>query len=162
MDSATDNWDPALTRLLSSLKEVQSGGEDVAFLNELLQSRQLNALVQVHNKIVAAQCKDDKFFPLLSNAMQVTLEVLEMFGNVHTVSKEFEELLILLQKPHLQAILCTHDAVAQKDYYPHLPDIPQDVDDEEETVKIVQLVKSDEPLVCTSLGIRTYKTLWYL
>lgn len=46
-----------------------------------------------------------------------------------------------------QAILCTHDAVAQKDYYPHLPDIPPELDDEEETVKIVQLVKSDEPLV---------------
>lgn len=43
--------------------------------------------------------------------------------------------------------MCTHDAVAQKDYYPHLPNIPLDVDDEEETVKIVQLVKSDEPLV---------------
>lgn len=48
----------------------------------------------------------------------------------------------------LQAILCTHDAVAQKDYYPHLPDIPSEADNEEETVKIVQLVKSDEPLVC--------------
>ncbi|XP_023949278.1 MAGUK p55 subfamily member 7 isoform X1 [Bicyclus anynana] len=146
MENATENWDPSLTRLLSSLKDVQSDGEDVAFLSELLQSRQLHALVQVHNKIVAAQCKDDKFFPLLSNAMQVTLEVLEMFGNVITISKEFEELLILLQKPHLQAILCTHDAVAQKDFYPHLPDVPQDLDDEEETVKIVQLVKSDEPL----------------
>lgn len=50
-----------------------------------------------------------------------------------------------------QAILCTHDAVAQKDYYPHLPDIPPDADEEEETVKIVQLVKSDEPLVCIAL-----------
>lgn len=37
--------------------------------------------------------------------------------------------------------------MAQKDYYPHLPDVPPEVDDEEETVKIVQLVKSDEPLV---------------
>ncbi|KAH9627978.1 hypothetical protein HF086_017953 [Spodoptera exigua] len=113
MDSSTEHWDPALTRLLTSLKEVQSGGEDVAFLSELLQSKQLHALVQVHNKIVA-KGKDDKFYPLLSNAMQ--------------------------------AILCTHDAVAQKDYYPHLPDVPPELDDEEETVKIVQLVKSDEPL----------------
>ncbi|XP_041987680.1 MAGUK p55 subfamily member 7 isoform X2 [Aricia agestis] len=149
METSTENWDPALTRLLSSLKEVQSNGEDVAFLNELLQSKQLHALVQVHNKIVAAQCKDDKFYPLLSNAMQVTLEVLEMFGEVVIASKEYQELLSLLQKPHFQAILCTHDAVAQKDYYPHLPDIPQDADEEEETVKIVQLVKSDEPLGAT-------------
>uniref|UniRef100_A0A2A4JGP1 MAGUK p55 subfamily member 7 n=1 Tax=Heliothis virescens TaxID=7102 RepID=A0A2A4JGP1_HELVI len=145
MDSSTEHWDPALTRLLSSLKEVQSGGEDVAFLSELLQSKQLHALVQVHNKIVA-KGKDDKFYPILSNAMQVTLEVFELLHEVVTVSKEYGELLSLLQKPHFQAILCTHDAVAQKDYYPHLPDIPPELDDEEETVKIVQLVKSDEPL----------------
>ncbi|XP_053624081.1 MAGUK p55 subfamily member 7 isoform X2 [Plodia interpunctella] len=148
MDTSTENWDPALTRLLSSLKEVQPGGEDVAFLSELLQSKQLHALVQVHNKIVA-KGKDDKFYPLLSNAMQVTLEVLELLAELASSSKEYEELLGLLQKPHFQAILCTHDAVAQKDYYPHLPDIPADVDEEEETVKIVQLVKSDEPLGAT-------------
>ena len=43
--------------------------------------------------------------------------------------------------------MCSHDAIAQNDYYPRLPEIPQDVDDDEETVKIVQLVKSNEPLV---------------
>ncbi|XP_026727976.1 MAGUK p55 subfamily member 7 isoform X3 [Trichoplusia ni] len=145
MDPSSELWDPALTRLLTSLKEVQSGGEDVAFLSELLQSKQLHALVQVHNKIVA-KGKDDKFYPLLSNAMQVTLEVFELLHDVVAVSKEYGELLSLLQKPHFQAILCTHDAVAQKDYYPHLPDVPPELDDEEETVKIVQLVKSDEPL----------------
>ncbi|XP_013189203.1 MAGUK p55 subfamily member 7 isoform X2 [Amyelois transitella] len=148
METPAENWDPALTRLLSSLKEVQPGGEDVAFLSELLQSKQLHALVQVHNKIVA-KGKDDKFYPLLSNVMQVTLEVLELLADLSSVSKEYEELLSLLQKPHFQAILCTHDAVAQKDYYPHLPDVPPDVDEEEETVKIVQLVKSDEPLGAT-------------
>ncbi|XP_026316097.1 MAGUK p55 subfamily member 7 isoform X2 [Hyposmocoma kahamanoa] len=148
MDTSTENWDPALTRLLASLKEVQPSGEDVAFLSELLQSKQLHALVQVHNKIVA-KGKDDKFYPLLSNAMQVTLEVLELLADVASVSKEYEELLKLLQKPHFQAILCTHDAVAQKDYYPHLPDVPSEADNEEETVKIVQLVKSDEPLGAT-------------
>ena len=43
-----------------------------------------------------------------------------------------------------------HDAIAQKDFYPHLPEIPIEVDEDEETVKIVQLVKSNEPLVCTT------------
>lgn len=46
-----------------------------------------------------------------------------------------------------QGLLCAHDAVAQKDYYPRLPEIPLEVDEDEETVKIVQLVKSNEPLV---------------
>lgn len=47
----------------------------------------------------------------------------------------------------LQGLLCAHDAVAQKDYFPRLPDIPIDVEEDEETIKIVQLVKSNEPLV---------------
>lgn len=47
--------------------------------------------------------------------------------------------------------MCAHDAVAQKDYYPRLPEIPQELlDDDEETVKIVQLVKSNEPLVSSA------------
>lgn len=43
--------------------------------------------------------------------------------------------------------MCAHDAVAQKDFSPHLPEIPIEMDEDEETIKIVQLVKSNEPLV---------------
>lgn len=43
--------------------------------------------------------------------------------------------------------MCAHDAVAQKDFFPHLPEIPVEMDEDEETIKIVQLVKSNEPLV---------------
>lgn len=76
----------------------------MAFLSELLQSKQLHALVQVHNRIVA-KGKDDKFYPLLSNAMQVTLEVLQTLAGVIPVSKEYEELLSVLHKPHFQVSL---------------------------------------------------------
>lgn len=47
----------------------------------------------------------------------------------------------------LQSLLYAHDAIAQKDFYPHLPDLPVEMDEDEETIKIVQLVKSNEPLV---------------
>jgi MAGUK p55 subfamily member 3/7 len=43
--------------------------------------------------------------------------------------------------------MLAHDSIAQKDFYPHLPDIPVEMDEDEETIKIVQLVKSNEPLV---------------
>lgn len=46
-----------------------------------------------------------------------------------------------------QGLMFAHDAVAQKDYFPRLPEIPYDVEEDEETIKIVQLVKSNEPLV---------------
>ncbi|XP_071559855.1 MAGUK p55 subfamily member 7 isoform X4 [Temnothorax nylanderi] len=147
------NWDPALSKLLNSLQENKSEipsctEEEFGFLSELLQSKELNALVNVHNKILN-NFKDDKFFPVLSNAMDIDVEVLDLLSTKTHASADYKELFHLLQKPHIQGLLCAHDAVAQKDYYPRLPDIPLEVDEDEETVKIVQLVKSNEPLGAT-------------
>lgn len=49
----------------------------------------------------------------------------------------------------VQAVLSAHDTVAQKNFDPVLPPLPDDLDDdlEEESVKIVRLVKNKEPLV---------------
>lgn len=49
-------------------------------------------------------------------------------------------------------MLTVHDTVAQKSFDPVLPPLPDDLDDEleEESVKIVRLVKSKEPLVSLS------------
>ncbi|XP_044014550.1 MAGUK p55 subfamily member 7 isoform X3 [Aphidius gifuensis] len=144
------SYDPALTKLLNSLEEHKSDipsctDEEFGFLSELLKSKELNALVNVHNKILA-NIKDDKFFPVLSNSMEIDVDVLDMLASKTHKSEECKELFYLLQKPHIQGLLCTHDSVAQKDYYPRLSEIPLEVDEDEETVKIVQLVKSDEPL----------------
>ena len=48
---------------------------------------------------------------------------------------------------YFQNLLASHDIVAQRDYLPKLNEVPIEVDEDEETVKIVQLVKSQEPLV---------------
>jgi len=40
-----------------------------------------------------------------------------------------------------------HDTVAQKNYDPVLPPMPDDIDNEEDSVKIIRLVKNREPLV---------------
>ncbi len=47
----------------------------------------------------------------------------------------------------VQCLMASHDIVAQRDYLPKLGEIPLEVDEDEETVKMVQLVKSQEPLV---------------
>lgn len=43
-----------------------------------------------------------------------------------------------------------HDTVAQKNFDPVLPPLPDNIDEDfdEESVKIVRLVKNKEPLVC--------------
>lgn len=47
----------------------------------------------------------------------------------------------------LQSLLSVHDTVARKSYDPELPPLPDDIDDEEDSVKIIRLVKNKEPLV---------------
>ena len=89
------------------------------------------------------------------------MEVLELLAPRCHISPICRELFHLLQKPHLQSLMCAHDAVAQKDFYPHLPEIPIEMDEDEDTIKIVQLVKSNEPLVsqfikCLHQAINTH------
>lgn len=145
-------YDPVLSKLMASLKEAEnfsSKTEELRFLQNLFESKEINALCNVHSK-VAKLCKDEKCAPLLSNSTQIALEVLTQLTQCHTISPLSKEIFNLLQKPHLQNLLAAHDAIAQKDFYPHLPEIPAvEVDEDEETVKIVQLVKSNEPLGAT-------------
>ncbi len=47
--------------------------------------------------------------------------------------------------------MLSHDIVARRDYLPKLQDIPVEVDEDEGTIKMVQLVKSQEPLVCFTI-----------
>uniref|UniRef100_A0A8D8YMJ6 MAGUK p55 subfamily member 7 n=2 Tax=Cacopsylla melanoneura TaxID=428564 RepID=A0A8D8YMJ6_9HEMI len=141
-----EEFDISVSSLLETLQQSQSefsgNDEELVFLSSLLQSKELNALVHVHNSIVTEQSH-----PVLSNAMQISLEVLDVLLSRLALNEDCKELFVLLQRPNLQGLLCAHDAVAQKDYYPRLPEIPQELlDDDEETVKIVQLVKSNEPL----------------
>ncbi|XP_058451005.1 MAGUK p55 subfamily member 7 isoform X2 [Malaya genurostris] len=148
---ATDgSFDPVISKLITSLKEAESLSEeqDLGFLQNLLQSKELNALVNVHSKVAKIN-KDDRIAPLLSASMQVLIEVLELLASRCHISPLCKEVFHLLQTPHLQSLLFAHDAIAQKDFFPHLPEIPVEVDEDEETIKIVQLVKSNEPLGAT-------------
>lgn len=52
----------------------------------------------------------------------------------------------------LQSLLSVHDTVAQKSYDPELPPLPDDIDDDEDSVKIIRLVKNKEPLVSNAVS----------
>uniref|UniRef100_A0A3Q2YAM9 PDZ domain-containing protein n=1 Tax=Hippocampus comes TaxID=109280 RepID=A0A3Q2YAM9_HIPCM len=61
-----------------------------------------------------------------------------------------KQLLLLLLLLLLQPILLSvHDVVAQKSYEPELPPMPEDFNDDEDSVKIIRLVKNKEPLGAT-------------
>uniref|UniRef100_A0A3Q1C7X4 Membrane protein, palmitoylated 4-like n=1 Tax=Amphiprion ocellaris TaxID=80972 RepID=A0A3Q1C7X4_AMPOC len=50
---------------------------------------------------------------------------------------------------YFQALLSAHDTVAQKDYEPILPPMPDELPDDEEATRIVCLVKNKQPLGAT-------------
>lgn len=97
----------ALSHLLGALEEskqdLPSSEEEFGFLSGLLQSKELHALVNVHNKIID-NGKDERFHPMLSSSMQIALEVLDVILPRINLSEDCRDLFILLQKPHLQVL----------------------------------------------------------
>lgn len=95
----------ALSRLLTTLQqsttELPSTDEELGFLRNLLQSKELHALVNVHNKIIS-NGSSDKFYPMLSTSMHVMVDVLEVLAAKIEFSQDCRELFYTLQKPHVQ------------------------------------------------------------
>lgn len=54
---------------------------------------------------------------------------------------------VLIGLFELQAVFDVHDRVANREYLPVLPDILPQFDDEDSAVKMVKLMKNNEPLV---------------
>lgn len=97
--------DAVLSKLVTSLKEADqlSNEQELGFLQNLLESKEINALVNVHTK-VAKVTKDEKLAPIMSSSMQVALEVLDQLSQRCHTSELCKELFYLLQKPHMQVI----------------------------------------------------------
>lgn len=60
---------------MTSLKESESlsSEQELTFLQSLLESKEINALVNVHSKVGKIN-KDEKFAPIMSSSMQVNLD----------------------------------------------------------------------------------------
>lgn len=95
----------ALSSLLVALHEKQTSlpasDEAFNFLTAVLKSKELNALVNVHDQI-SNRVKDECFHPILSNGLQIAAEVLDLLSSRKNLSPEFEEICCLLKKPHFQ------------------------------------------------------------
>lgn len=73
--------------------------EDYEFLEQLLQSKELNALVKAHNVILF--CNQEQC-PCVSNACQITAEVMEDIRPYALMLEECRELYALLSAPHVR------------------------------------------------------------
>uniref|UniRef100_A0A672K3F0 Membrane protein, palmitoylated 7b (MAGUK p55 subfamily member 7) n=1 Tax=Sinocyclocheilus grahami TaxID=75366 RepID=A0A672K3F0_SINGR len=113
-----------LSVLPSQLQPHVEGADDRSFLHAMFGERSLHSLVKV------SVCLTE-----------------ELQGR--SANNEMRELVKLLSKPHIKSLLSVHDTVARKSYDPELPPLPDDIDDDEDSVKIIRLVKNKEPLGAT-------------
>uniref|UniRef100_A0A8K9UIY2 MAGUK p55 scaffold protein 3a n=1 Tax=Oncorhynchus mykiss TaxID=8022 RepID=A0A8K9UIY2_ONCMY len=137
-----------LALLTSQLRPDANHKEDMVFLKDVFSEKSLGYLMKIHEKL--RQYERQSPTPVLHSAASLAEDVAEELQS-GPMSVEEKELLQLLTSPHLKAVLSVHDTVAQKNFDPVLPPLPDDFEDEleEESVKIVRLVKNKEPLGAT-------------
>ncbi|XP_063760985.1 MAGUK p55 subfamily member 3 isoform X3 [Eleginops maclovinus] len=137
-----------LALLTSQLRPDANHKEDMVFLKDVFSEKSLGYLMKIHEKL--RQYERQSPTPVLHSASSLAEDVTEELQS-GPMSTEEKELLHLLTSPHLKAVLSVHDTVAQKNFDPVLPPLPDDFEDEleEESVKIVRLVKNKEPLGAT-------------
>ncbi|XP_024127911.1 MAGUK p55 subfamily member 3 isoform X2 [Oryzias melastigma] len=137
-----------LALLTSQLRPDANHKEDMVFLKDVFSERSLGYLMKIHEKL--RQYERQSPTPVLHSASSLAEDVAEELQS-GPMSSDEKELLHLLTSPHLKAVLSVHDTVAQKNFDPVLPPLPDDFEDEleEESVKIVRLVKNKEPLGAT-------------
>uniref|UniRef100_A0A672J874 Membrane protein, palmitoylated 3b (MAGUK p55 subfamily member 3) n=1 Tax=Salarias fasciatus TaxID=181472 RepID=A0A672J874_SALFA len=148
--SASTGLHETLALLTSQLHPDANHKEDLVFLKDVFSERSISYLMKIHEKL--KQYEKQSPTPVLHSASCLAEDVglAEELQNGPLEDDE-RELLLLLNTPHIKAVLSAHDTVAQKKFDPVLPPLPEDVDDdlEEESVKIVRLVKNKEPLGAT-------------
>uniref|UniRef100_A0A2K6G9D7 MAGUK p55 scaffold protein 4 n=1 Tax=Propithecus coquereli TaxID=379532 RepID=A0A2K6G9D7_PROCO len=118
----------------------------VCLLYDLLHSPWLQALLKVYDCL--QEFKEKKLVPATPHAQVLSCEVVELLRETPT-SPEIQELRQTLQAPHFKALLSAHDTVAQKDFEPLLPPLPDNIPESEEAMRIVCLVKNHQPLGAT-------------
>ncbi|KAM6175133.1 MAGUK p55 subfamily member 3 [Erethizon dorsatum] len=137
-----------LALLTSQLRPDSSHGEEMGFLRDVFSERSLGCLMKIHEKLRCYERQSPT--PVLHSAVALAEDVVEELQAASGHGDE-RELLQLLATPHLRAVLMVHDTVAQKNFDPVLPPLPDNIDEDfkEESVKIVRLVKNKEPLGAT-------------
>ncbi|XP_071103317.1 MAGUK p55 subfamily member 7-like isoform X3 [Haliotis cracherodii] len=140
--------DPDAQKLLTALPSLEtrlpSKGPEIAFLRRFLRSRDLRLLLHVYRLLSTNQ----QVRPVAEFAVSQAADV---FCSIRCQEEDLrvQELLDILSKPHLQALLYTHDKISRSDYSPQVGPLAEEVDEDEAAVKVVRLIKSNEPLGVT-------------
>uniref|UniRef100_A0A8B9CHW3 MAGUK p55 scaffold protein 4 n=1 Tax=Anser brachyrhynchus TaxID=132585 RepID=A0A8B9CHW3_9AVES len=144
---ATHSLSHVLTLVLQELSLLcKRDVNGVGMLYDLLRSHWLQALLKIYECLQNYLGK--RPMPVTLQARALNREVVELLREAPQ-SGEIKELRRLLRAPHLRAMLSAHDTVAQKDFEPTLPPLPDNIPENEEAMRIVCLVKNNQPLGAT-------------
>ncbi|XP_043987687.1 MAGUK p55 subfamily member 4-like [Gambusia affinis] len=152
MITMRETMEDGISEVLSSVVEdvseaVNRNISGSQLLHELLSAPWLRALLKIYECLMQFQRLSPS--PLLPCASGLLFEILAILQRAHRPSAEARELYNLLSSPHVQALLSSHDSVAQSDYLPVLSPLPDELPEDEEAMRIVCLVKNNQPLGAT-------------
>ncbi|XP_034061200.1 MAGUK p55 subfamily member 4 isoform X1 [Gymnodraco acuticeps] len=136
-----------LTDVIEEVRKSVNQDIDGAEILHSLKAPWLLSLIKVYECLQTFL--SDSPAPALDYASGLSLQLLIDIRSLPGCSEEAKELYRLLRQPHLQALLSAHDTVAQKDYEPVLPPMPDELPEEEEATRTVCLVKNKQPLGAT-------------
>uniref|UniRef100_A0A8C8DVX9 MAGUK p55 subfamily member 7 n=1 Tax=Oryzias sinensis TaxID=183150 RepID=A0A8C8DVX9_9TELE len=136
-----------LSLVMSETESPTYREEDYRFLHSMLMEKKVHLLFKIHERLKCFERQS--CIPVMKQAAFTALELVEELKKQNS-RDEVKELCALFSKPHFKNLLQVHDTVAQKDFEPSLAPVPDDaLDEEEDSVKIVSLVKTKEPLGAT-------------
>uniref|UniRef100_A0A8C5AQQ5 MAGUK p55 subfamily member 4-like n=1 Tax=Gadus morhua TaxID=8049 RepID=A0A8C5AQQ5_GADMO len=115
-------------------------------LHTLLRAPWLYGLLKVYDCLLDFKIMDHR--PTFPDASGLAYQIMDDLKTVQC-SDEGRELYEILQSPHIQALLSSHDSIARLDYEPVLPPLPEELPGDQDAMRIVCLVKNNQPLGAT-------------
>ncbi|KAM9719257.1 MAGUK p55 subfamily member 7-like isoform 2-T2 [Menidia menidia] len=136
-----------LSSVMSGTESHTDREEDYKFLHSMLMEKKVHLLFKIHERLKRFEKRGP--VPVLERAACLASDLADELIEDSWKDKA-KELVVMLSKPHLKSLLSVHDAVAQRDFEPALPAITDEALEEEgDSVKIVSLVKTKDPLGAT-------------
>ncbi|KAA8587414.1 hypothetical protein FQN60_016276 [Etheostoma spectabile] len=136
-----------LSSVMSGTESHTDREEDYRFLHSMLMEKKLHLLFKIHERLKRFEKRSP--IPVQEHAASLASDLAEELI-YQDCRDEVKELVALFSKPNFKGLLSVHDAVAQRDFEPTLQPIPDDVlEEDEDSVKIVSLVKTKDPLGAT-------------
>ncbi|KAG8178780.1 hypothetical protein JTE90_022410 [Oedothorax gibbosus] len=141
----------SLYRLSSSLQGNCHNDSDLMLVEELIRNADFQNILAIHNKVQEVCCFKCPPTPVSMEAQEITQEVMNALQE--SSHPEAAELVDILSKFEIEGLVYAHDKIAERQTVPTITPDEELLDRAsqytEESVKIVRIDKTNEPLGAT-------------